>query len=73
VSSTEQCLHDIQKIIQEWLRHAGDPVNYLKKNNYTCLITFILILYYIAYIHYYISFLHLFMLYTFFNFKFNFQ
>jgi len=32
VSSAEQCsLYDVQKIIQEWLRHAGDRVNYLKK------------------------------------------
>jgi len=32
VSSVEKCsLYDVQKIIQEWLRHAGDRINYLKK------------------------------------------
>jgi len=32
VSHSEICtLHEIQKVIQKWLRHAGDHVNYIKK------------------------------------------
>jgi len=32
VSHSETCtLYDIQKVMQEWLRHAGDRVNYIKK------------------------------------------
>jgi len=32
VSHSEICtLHEIQKVIQEWLRHAGDRINYVKK------------------------------------------
>ncbi|XP_072760468.1 uncharacterized protein [Anoplolepis gracilipes] len=36
VSNTDKCTyHDVQKVIQEWLKHAGDCVKYLKKiNNY---------------------------------------
>jgi len=32
VSHSEICtLHEIQKIIQEWLQHTRDHVNYIKK------------------------------------------
>ncbi|XP_018358547.1 PREDICTED: uncharacterized protein LOC108758221 [Trachymyrmex cornetzi] len=32
VSNAEQCsLHEVQKVIQEWLRHAGDRVKYSQK------------------------------------------